>query len=72
MIETKQAEELGNGIVDCATEVKKVCASCGYDLDENEIKANTCADCGAPLSLAQSVAVHATSVPAFAITFGGV
>jgi len=72
MLETKQAEELGNGVVDCATEVKKVCASCGYDLDENEIKANTCADCGAPLSLAQSVAIHATSVPAFAITFGGV
>lgn len=72
MIETKQAEELGNGIVDCATEIKQVCASCGYDLDADELKANTCADCGAPLSLAQSVAVHATSVPAFAITFGGV
>lgn len=72
MIETQQAVKLDGVVVDCATEIKKVCASCGYDLDENEIKANTCADCGAPLSLAQSVAIHATSVPAFAVTFGGV
>lgn len=69
MIETKQAEELGNGVVDCATEVQKVCAACGYDLDENEIKQNTCADCGAPLNLKTNIAIHATSVPAFAVTF---
>ena len=71
MIEIKQAEELGNGVVDCATEIKIVCAACGYDLDAAEIEADTCADCGAPLNLKQSVTVHATSVPAFAITFGG-
>lgn len=71
MIETKQAEELGNGVVDCATEVQRVCASCGYDLTPEEINADTCSDCGAPLNLAQSVTIHATSVPAFAITFGG-
>ena len=70
MIETKQAVELDGKIVDCATEIKKVCAACGYDLDASEIAADTCADCGAPLNLAQSVAIHATSVPAFAITFG--
>ena len=70
MIETKQAEELGNGVVDCATEVKRVCASCGYDLTPEEISADTCADCGAPLSIAQSVTIHATSIPLFAITFG--
>lgn len=70
MIEMKQAEELGNGLVDVATETKKVCASCGYDLDEAELKADKCADCGAPLNLSVSVALHATSVPAFAITFG--
>ena len=44
MIETKQAEELGNGVVDCATETKLVCAACGYDLDAAEIAADTCAD----------------------------
>lgn len=72
MIELKQAEELGDGIVDCATEVQKVCAACGYDLTPEELEADTCADCGAPLNLKTSVAIHATSVPAFAITFGGV
>lgn len=70
MIELKQAVELDGKVVDCATEIKKVCAACGYDLTPEEIEADTCADCGAPLNLAQSVAVHATSVPAFVITFG--
>lgn len=71
MIETRQAVELDGKVVDCATEIKKVCAACGYDLDEAELAADTCADCGAPLNLAQPVTIHATSVPAFAITFGG-
>lgn len=70
MIETKQAIELNGKVVDCATEIKKVCASCGYDLDENEIKLDKCSDCGAPLNLSQSVAVHATSIPAFVLMFG--
>ena len=69
MIETKQAVELDGKVVDCATEIKKVCAACGYDLDAAELAADTCADCGAPLNLAQSVAIHATSVPAVAVTF---
>ena len=69
MIETRQAVELDGKVVDCATEIKKVCAACGYDLDEAELAADTCADCGAPLSVAQSVTIHATSVPMFAITF---
>ena len=70
MIETMQAVELDGKVVDCATEIKKVCAACGYDLDEAELAADICADCGAPLNLSQSVTIHATSVPAFAITFG--
>lgn len=70
MIETKQAVEINGQVVDCATEIKKVCAACGYDLTPDEIAADTCADCGAPLNLAQSITIHATSVPAFAITFG--
>ena len=70
MIETKQAVKLDGVVVDCATEIKKVCAACGYDLTPDEIAADTCADCGAPLNLAQSITIHATSVPAFAITFG--
>lgn len=70
MIETKQAVKIDGKVVDCATEIKQVCAACGYDLDEHEIKLDVCSDCGADLNLSQSVTVHATSVPAFAITFG--
>ena len=70
MIETRQAVELDGKVVDCATEIKKVCASCGYDLTPEEISADTCADCGASLSISQSVTIHATSIPLFAITFG--
>lgn len=69
MIETKQAVELDGKVVDCATEIERVCAACGYDLTPDEITADTCADCGAPLNLSQSITIHATSVPAFAITF---
>lgn len=70
MIEQTQAVEVNGEVVDCATEIKRVCAVCGYDLTPEEIEADTCVDCGAPLSVAQHVAVHATSVPAFAVTFG--
>jgi hypothetical protein len=69
MIEVKQAVELSNGEVLCATETKIFCAACGYDLTPEELEADTCADCGAPLNLAKSVAIHATSVPAVAVTF---
>lgn len=69
MIETTQAIELKNGEVLCATETKQLCAACGYDLTPEELSANTCADCGAPLEVAQHVAIHATSVPAIAVTF---
>lgn len=72
MIETKQALEINGEVVDCATEIKKLCANCGYDLTPDELSAAKCADCGAPLEVAQHVAIHATSVPAFAVTFGGV
>jgi len=44
-------------------EVALVCAACGYDLDEQELKADTCADCGAALNLAQHVKIYATSAP---------
>jgi ribosomal protein L37E len=44
-------------------EIVKVCANCGYDLDEVELDADTCSDCGQPLNLKQSVSIWATSVP---------
>ena len=54
--------------VDCSIdprhEVEIVCANCGYDLDESELEADTCSDCGQSLSLKQSTKIYATSVPA--------
>jgi predicted amidophosphoribosyltransferase len=53
------------GSVTCPKhEIEIVCAACGYDLDASELDADTCSDCGAPLNLKQSVAIHATTVPA--------
>lgn len=52
-----------DGVKVCKSEEIHVCASCGYDLDEAEIAADTCSDCGAPLHLRKSVSVWATSVP---------
>ena len=52
-----------DGVKICKTEEIKVCANCGYDLDEAELAADTCSDCGAPLNLKVSVKIWATSVP---------
>ena len=52
-----------DGVKVCRSEEVHVCASCGYDLDEAELAADTCSDCGAPLKLRKSVSVWATSVP---------
>lgn len=50
-------------------EIEVLCKACGYDLDEAEITADTCSDCGADLELQQNLAIHATSVP---VASGGV
>jgi len=52
-----------DGVKVCKSAEVKVCANCGYDLDEAELAADTCSDCGAPLNLRVSVSVWATSVP---------
>ena len=57
-----EATDLGAAI-DPKHEVELLCSNCGYDLDESELNADTCSDCGAPLRLKQSVSVWATSVP---------
>ncbi len=56
--------QLVDGQVQPRHEVEIVCGACGYDLDEAELEADTCADCGAPLNLKQHISIHATSVPA--------
>lgn len=45
-------------------EIEVFCANCGYDLDEAEISADTCSDCGEVLNLKQNVKLYATSIPA--------
>jgi hypothetical protein len=65
MIVTKQAE--GD---DVAHKVEILCPSCNKDVDATELAAQKCNDCGMDLSNPkQSVEIHATSVPIFAITF---
>lgn len=56
--------QLVDGQVQPKHEVEIVCAACGYDLDEAELSADTCSDCGVPLNLKKHVSIHATSVPA--------
>jgi len=58
-----EAVALGEAI-DPKHEVEVVCANCGYDLDESELAADTCSDCGQALNLKQSTKIYATSVPA--------
>jgi rRNA maturation endonuclease Nob1 len=64
MKQTIEASTLENGLIQPRHEVEIVCAACGYDLDESELDADTCSDCGAPLNLKQHISIHATSVPA--------
>ena len=59
-----EARNLEGGLIEPHHEVEVVCAACGYDLDEAELTADTCSDCGAPLNLKQHISIHATSVPA--------
>ena len=56
------ARDIDSGVESTHT-VEVVCANCSYDLDESEISADTCSDCGQPLNLKQSVAIQVTSLP---------
>jgi predicted Zn-ribbon and HTH transcriptional regulator len=62
MLTVKEAEEI-EGVIQSKYEEQIVCRNCGYDLDESEIAADTCADCGATLSLAKHVKIYATTLP---------
>jgi len=58
-----EATNLDIGI-DPKHEVEILCANCGFDLDESELEADTCSDCGQPLNLQKNMKIYATSVPA--------
>jgi predicted RNA-binding Zn-ribbon protein involved in translation (DUF1610 family) len=49
----KEAVQLGDAI-DPKHEIEVVCASCGHDVDEAELSADTCSDCGEALNLRQN------------------
>jgi Zn finger protein HypA/HybF involved in hydrogenase expression len=70
MIIEKQAQELAPEVMDVATKIEIYCPSCSRDVDEAELAAKKCNDCGADLTTPQqSVAVAVTSVPVVGITW---
>ena len=54
---------LSDGNVEPAHEIEIPCAECGYDIDENELEADTCSDCGASLNLKQNTSIQVTTLP---------
>ena len=58
-----EAKTLGDTI-DPKHEIEVLCGNCGYDLDESELNADNCLDCGAALNLQQNTKIYATSLPA--------
>ena len=72
MIIEKQAQDLDGTVVEVAHKVEILCPNCDRDVDEVELAAQKCNDCGHDLSEPkQCVEIHATSIPLFAVTFGG-
>jgi Zn finger protein HypA/HybF involved in hydrogenase expression len=70
MIIEKQAQELAPEVMDCATKIEIYCPNCSRDVDEAELAAKICNDCGADLTNPeQHVAVAVTSVPVVGITW---
>ena len=54
----------------CAHKIEILCPNCTRDVDEAELAALKCDDCGADLTdPKQNLAVAVTSVPVFAIVF---
>ena len=58
-----EATNLGDAI-DPKHEIEVVCGNCGYDVNEAELSADTCSDCGEALNLRQNTKIYATSIPA--------
>lgn len=71
MIIEKQAQDLEDGVTEVAHKIEIFCGNCGRDVDEQELEAHKCGDCGADLSqtVEQNVSVAVTSIPLFGVTF---
>lgn len=64
MIVENPAVKLEDGTIQPKHVVEIVCPSCSRDVDEAELAAQVCNDCGASLSAPkQSVAINVTSRP---------
>lgn len=62
MRKTVQARDI-NGSTEPTHTLEVVCANCGYDLDEAELEADTCSDCGQALNLKENVSIQVTTLP---------
>jgi hypothetical protein len=70
MIIEQQAKELSSDVTEVATKIEILCPNCSRDVDEAELTAKRCNDCGSDLSTPeQHVAVAVTSVPVIGITW---
>ena len=70
MIIENQAVEVEGKDPICASKVEIYCPNCSRDVDESELVAKKCNDCGADLSEPeQHVAIAVTSVPVIGITW---
>jgi uncharacterized protein (DUF983 family) len=70
MIIENQAKELSSDVTEVATKIEILCPNCSRDVDEAELTAKRCNDCGADLSTPeQNIAVAVTSVPVIGITW---
>ena len=63
MIKVNAAKTVGDAI-DPKHEIEVVCSHCGYDLDETELSADTCSDCGEAVNLRRNTKIYATTIPA--------
>jgi len=70
MIIENQAVEVEGADPICAHKIEIYCPACSKDVDDSELGAGACNDCGADLSQPeQHVAVAVTSVPVIGIFF---
>ena len=63
MIKINEAQNLGSAI-DPKHEIEVLCGNCGYDVNEAELTADTCSDCGEALNLRRNTKIYATTIPA--------
>lgn len=70
MIVENQAVELNGVEVECAHKIEIYCPNCHRDVDETELAAKKCGDCGTDLTEPeQHVAIAVTSIPMIGVTF---